>query len=286
MIKNKLKIINIFLSLFIMVAMALGIISVTTLFTAAISVGGKPDTIPAVTTAKSTNSVNLSASYNWAGYVSTGGTYTSVSSTWTVLSASSTDYLAADATWVGIGGVTSKDLIQTGTMRVQNGSDATYQAWYELLPDFTQNVALTVSPGDSITATIKKQGGNQWSISLVDNTTGKKFSKTVTYKSSLSSAEWVEEMPLSDFGFISLDNFGTVKFTDAWTIKNGQKLDIAQAQAESINMKNSFGEVLASTSTISKTGFTVTRAQTNSPPSIIYLYSRGNGRWRVSRHSL
>src|SRR5207245_6035126 len=59
-----------------------------------------------------------STSRNWSGYVASGGTFTAVSATWTVptVSASTSGTSArADATWVGIGGATSTDLVPAGT---------------------------------------------------------------------------------------------------------------------------------------------------------------------------
>ncbi|HEY6019963.1 MAG TPA: G1 family glutamic endopeptidase [Candidatus Paceibacterota bacterium] len=80
------------------------------------------------------------ASYNWSGYVADQGDYSAVSATWVVPQAQyptgSTADIAADATWVGVGGVDSRDLIQAGTQALVDSSGATqYQAWYELLPD-------------------------------------------------------------------------------------------------------------------------------------------------------
>src|SRR5690348_4888732 len=64
-------------------------------------------------------------SSNWAGYVAEGGTYTGVSGAWhvPVPQDSAATSVAADATWVGIGGVESHDLIQAGTQAiVEDGS--------------------------------------------------------------------------------------------------------------------------------------------------------------------
>src|SRR5258707_409862 len=56
-----------------------------------------------------------STALNWAGYVSQKGVYTGVSGSWVVPSVTSTSQNAADAAWVGIGGVLTHDLIQAGT---------------------------------------------------------------------------------------------------------------------------------------------------------------------------
>src|SRR2546427_2616225 len=69
-------------------------------------------TTPNVTQPGTPASVTSSSS-NWSGYAANGGTFTSVTATWTVPTVSATSS-GADATWVGIGGLESQDLIQAG----------------------------------------------------------------------------------------------------------------------------------------------------------------------------
>ena len=54
-------------------------------------------------------------SRNWSGYAATGGKFTSVTGTWTVPQSNGSANFGSDATWVGIGGVNTRDLIQAGT---------------------------------------------------------------------------------------------------------------------------------------------------------------------------
>src|SRR5580704_15028254 len=75
-------------------------------------------------------------SLNWSGYAVTSGGITAVSSTFVVPSAGLVPPGFA-ATWTGIGGYNSTDLIQAGTAE-QSASDnpvlgPQYYAWYELL---------------------------------------------------------------------------------------------------------------------------------------------------------
>lgn len=201
-------------------------------------------------------------SYNWAGYISTGGTFTSVGGTWTVPQPENSSNFSADATWIGIGGISSSDLIQTGTEAIISSSgQIIYQAWYELLPNTSQAAAITINPGDSITASITQTQTGQWAIMLTDNTNGQNFQTVVSYDSSLSSAEWIEEMPSSTGGFIPLDNFGTAKFYNGWAVKDGTTVNISESQAQTITMLNASNEILASPSAIGTDGgsFTVTR---------------------------
>jgi len=208
-------------------------------------------------------------SFNWAGYVAQGGVYTAVSATWVVPSVDSgAADLAADATWVGIGGVSAADLIQAGTQELVDSDGGThYEAWYELLPEVSQPVGLAVSPGDSVTVSIMQAGPGHWHIAFVNNTTNKQTSVDVDYDSSLSSAEWIEEMPAaaSDRSFIPLDNFGTLSFSSAATVKDGQRISLSEAVALPVSMLNLQGEMLATPSLVGDNGsFSVVRSDVNS----------------------
>lgn len=145
-------------------------------------------------------------SLNWSGYAVTpaGGGVTAVSSTFTVPSAGLAPPGFA-ATWTGIGGFNTSDLIQAGTgeQSVPNNPvlGPQYFAWYELLPasetqltGCTGDANCTVTPGDSISVNISQVSGTTWSISMAD--AGKwSFNKDVTYSSSRSSGEWILEAP-------------------------------------------------------------------------------------------
>ncbi len=221
----------------------------------------------------------LNQSNNWAGYIATGGTFTSVSGSWIVPQVNTTG-TSSDATWVGIGGTTSRDLIQTGTRAVvNNNGQVSYQAWYETLPANSRKVPLTINPGDSITASIAQQSTNQWAISLHDTTTGQSYQTNVTYASSLSSVEWIEEMPVLGRSFIPLDNFGSVQFSALSTVKDGTTLTPAQANAHSIVMVNYSGQALAQPSAIGSDGASFTVTRTASAPTQIVSHISRSG-WR------
>jgi len=224
-------------------------------------------------TAATTQVSNATISRNWAGYQSTGGSYTSVSGSWVVpsVAANTVSEYTADAAWVGIGGVVSNDLIQAGTQEITDSKgDVTYQAWYELLPSTSQTVPLTISAGDAISVSINlvsgsaNSGTSQWSINITDQTTGKSYSTTVNYASTLSSAEWVEEMPSTALGnqnvYIPLDAFGSINFTGANTTENGLSMSLSQINADPLEITNNQNQPLTSLSTIGSNGsFTVTR---------------------------
>jgi peptidase A4-like protein len=179
-------------------------------------------------------------SQNWSGYAATGGTYTAVSGTWTVPQFAPDSPAGADATWVGIGGVHTRDLIQAGTQQTVSGSGSTqYQAWVETLPQASHPVPLSVNPGDSISISITQspQAQDQWQVSFTNNTSGQTYQVTEHYSSSMSSAEWIEEAPSAARGRqLPLDNFGSVSFSQGSTVKDGQSVSIADSGAQPITM--------------------------------------------------
>ena len=205
-------------------------------------------------------------SLNWAGYIANSGNFTSVSGTWTIPNVTDNlSFINADAAWVGIGGVSSHDLIQAGTLTIVDPYGGVFnQAFIETLPDYSQDIPLAVNPGDSITATISQQSPGYWNISVKNNTTGEIYQTSTTYSSTLSSAEWIEEMPSLRRGFIPLDNFGTIQFTDASVTQNGTAVTLAQAQAQRVDMINLDEQLIAATSDLANDGigFSVTRTGT------------------------
>ncbi|HEX5430216.1 MAG TPA: G1 family glutamic endopeptidase [Patescibacteria group bacterium] len=198
-------------------------------------------------------------SYNWAGYVSVdAGVYTAISGTWTVPTPTDNDY-NSDAAWVGIGGVTSDDLIQAGTLN----SNGVTESWYETLPDVITPLPLRISPGDKVSVSLDWLSGNVWKLDFRNDTTNKDYSTSIYYASSFSSAEWVEEMPSSNLGLMPLDDFGAVEFTSATTVENGNTVTIDQSGAQPMDMVNPQGQVLARASTINPDGTSFTVSRTN-----------------------
>lgn len=218
------------------------------------------------TTPPSGGGTQSSTSYrarNWAGYVALNATYTSVSGQWTVPHSTATTQTtySTDAAWVGIGGVSPHaDLIQAGTVDIVS-PDGTIQveAFYELLPSSAQYVsALTVSPGDTVSAVITQVSGSTWAITITDATTGQSYNTSVNYTSSLSSAEWIEEDPTgADGQLMPLGNFGTVPFSGTQTTANGAVMGAGSASASSITMVDSSGNIIAAPSSLQGDSFNV-----------------------------
>src|SRR6267142_2227064 len=201
-------------------------------------------------------------SRNWSGYVASGGTFTGVRGTWTVPTVAPTG-TSADATWVGIGGATTTDLVQAGTQAVVNNGVVHYDAWIETLPQASQPVPLTIAAGDTVTVSITQQSVNFWGISMTDVTSGGSWTGTVQYTSSVSSAEWIQEAPSTGKGVVVLDQFGTLQFTNTSTVMNGTAVTPAAAHATAVTMVNrKTGVTLATPSALGPDGtsFSVARS--------------------------
>jgi hypothetical protein len=206
-------------------------------------------------------------SQNWSGYAATGGIFTGVSATWSVPQFAADAAGGADATWVGIGGVRSRDLIQAGTQETVSGRGVTrYQAWVETLPQPSRAVPLAVRPGDSVSVSITQQGDTSWLIAFINITTGQSYQVTERYASSRSSAEWVQEAPSAQGGrLVPLEHFGTVTFSQASAVKDSQTVSIADAGGRAITMIGNRGQPLAQPSPLDAEGASFDVSRTPSP---------------------
>lgn len=143
------------------------------------------------------------ASSNWSGYAqetSAPGTFTGVSDTFVVptvdTSTKGTQYVAD---WVGIGGYNDSTLVQTGIQAVvqtrRGDRVVTYDAWTEIIPAAEKPLALTILPGDTVTASVLETSTNEWKMEVDDVTSGHHAAVSVAYDSSGESAEAINERP-------------------------------------------------------------------------------------------
>jgi hypothetical protein len=202
-------------------------------------------------------------SSNWSGYMTTGSRFTTVSGSWIAPSpaATSTTSSSFDATWIGIGGVTSPDLIQIGTSNIVSASGiVSSSAFYELLPAAAVTISsLPIAPGNRISASITEISANQWTVSITNLTLNQTYTMSLSYTSAHSSAEWIEEDPsYADGNKTPLDNFGTASFNSGLTTIGGVSLSIAAANASSITMVNNLGKVVAIPNNVIDGNFSVT----------------------------
>jgi hypothetical protein len=174
---------------------------------------------------------------NWAGYSVTAPnvTYSDVNGTWVVPTVKCTAAGAEtySSLWVGIGGygTDSASLEQIGTdANCDASGNATYTAWYELVPAPAVNLkAFVVSPGDIVAAHVHV-AGTRVTLEITDQTTGAAFARTLRMASpDVSSAEWIAEAPaqcdsasnLQTCSALPLANFGKATFTNATATSAG-----------------------------------------------------------------
>ncbi len=160
---------------------------------------------------------HLSATYttNWSGQVLSGGTFTGIGGTWIVPSVVPNASAESSATWLGIDGVTSTTLIQTGTTQETSGGSTDYFAWLEMYPNPPINLTnAPVSPGDQLRASIIETSVNVWNIAIEDTTANWIYSASYGFNTPATSAEWIEEAPEINDTQSMLANFASAPFTN------------------------------------------------------------------------
>lgn len=209
--------------------------------------------------------LQTSSSNNWSGYdqgTIEQGTklFNSVSGYWTVPTATqhTSGQAEASSDWIGIGGgcvdagctVTDETLIQTGTEQdVSASGQASYSAWWEIIPAPSLTISMTVSPGDRMYASIAEvvPDVNVWTITLKDITRGESYTTTVPYASSQLTAEWIQETPLelgTSPGLAALPNLTDPDF-DLATV-NGAPANLKSSEA--MDLVSSSGQVIGAPS--------------------------------------
>lgn len=187
----------------------------------------------------------------------------SISASWVVPQISVSVNDTFSSVWVGVGGFGESSLIQAGTEQHCVNGHLEYFAWYELLPyTITRIHTLDIQPGDKITTSIilVDENKNTWVITVTDETEGAEFQKTVTYNSSMKSAEWIVERPTVNNTISTLANFGEATVTNCTTTINGVSGSIDNFTFTPAIMVDSNDLELVSTSPLSGDGssFTVT----------------------------
>ena len=176
------------------------------------------------------NQGSASNSLDWAGYVATGHTFSSVSGSWRQPAVTCTAAKASQsAFWVGLDGFAKSDqtVEQIGTdsdcakAKKKAPGAAQYYAWYELFPAglvVLPTGTYPVTPGDQLSASVHVSGAT-YTLDLQD---GAKW----TYSTSVNtptteqnaSAEWIAESPSTCGKKCKpglLADFGSVTFTGA-----------------------------------------------------------------------
>jgi len=226
------------------------------------------------------------ASANWSGYVvpSAGSLITEASGEWTVptLDCANTPNGGA-ATWVGIGGYGGRSgaLIQTGVDAICVDGAQQDLPWWEIYPsDPNYDIYFndfTVSPGDSLKASILQTSTGSWETRLDDLSTGQSgimvtgaiwgvytdgshapfpeqgSTAGASYAGGYT-AEWIvedytlfasgQEAPFADYGTVSFSDLTTS--LPSWSLTPSEELELSPG-----------GTVLSTPSAPSNDGFSV-----------------------------
>ena len=213
---------------------------------------------------RSVRGLNQVSSTNWSGYAdnnTAGHTYAAVASNWTEPSASCTSTGSLAAFWVGIDGYSSGSVEQDGTLIECYRSRAYYYSWWEMYPsNAIQVVGSSVSPGDSISASVVKSG-SRYTLRVTDSThSANSFTTTQTCSSCAdSSAEWIAEAPSGSSGVYPLSNSHSWSTSGA-SVTSGSSGVISSFPNDELTMIDSSGAVKAQPGSLndSGNGFTVT----------------------------
>jgi Peptidase A4 family len=197
-------------------------------------------------------------STNWSGYADTGSNFSKVSAHWTEPTATCTSTTSLAAFWVGIDGFTSDSVEQDGTLIECSGGSAFYFTWWEMFPsNDIQVVGDTLSPGDSINASVTRSG-TSYSLKLTDSTdTADSFSTKQTCSASScvdSSAEWIAEAPSSSSGVEPLSHFSTWKCASSKVSTTSASGVISSFTDDEITMVDSSGNVESQPSHLNAAG--------------------------------
>ncbi|CAB1130172.1 protein of unknown function [Candidatus Hydrogenisulfobacillus filiaventi] len=153
------------------------------------------------------------ASRNWSGYVAHGQNVEAVQARWRVPVASTPGSVAV---WVGIGGVTTRRLLQAGTLTQYGPVGSSTMLWIEGLPRGMEPVLDGLSPGETVRVVIRRTAPGQWAVALAAG--GQHHTYTIRYHlpPGPDTAEWVVEDPYRPHqGFVRLTDFSPVQLSGA-----------------------------------------------------------------------
>jgi hypothetical protein len=204
-------------------------------------------------------------STNWSGYAddnSAGNTYSKVTGGWTEPSVSCTKRTSLAAFWVGIDGYSSGSVEQDGTLAECYLGSAYYYTWWEMYPSNAIQVAgSSLSPGDSISASVVKSG-TSYTLTVTDSTHPANSFSTVQSCSNCadSSAEWIAEAPSGSRGVYPLSDFHSWTERGATVTSGSTSGVISTFPDDKIIMIDSAGRTKALPGALNSSGngFTVT----------------------------
>ncbi len=203
-------------------------------------------------------------SSNWAGYGLIKKQYVSVSGEWTQPEVDCSAGRETNASlWVGLDGVKSHTVQQTGTSadcHANGGTSADYYAWYEMFPLPAHRVPVEVHPGDHFSASVHALSAEQFELTLNNLTTGQSFTTSAERRGDWpTSAEWVLEpaaLCKRTCATSELAQFADVIFTNlaAETTDGPVALPTAAGQLVQFDLRSKKGARFARVSTLTGDG--------------------------------
>jgi hypothetical protein len=146
----------------------------------------------------------------WSGYAALGAGFTSVSAGWTAPAVRCGSTTQVVGPWVGLGGVATNSVQQTGLEVTCATGQPVYRAWYESAPEPPVYHADPVRQGDRMTAKVVRTATG-YTLTVADLT--RNWSRTVRtalQQDDHASAEVVLESPTAAF-----PAFGALTVTNA-----------------------------------------------------------------------
>jgi hypothetical protein len=238
-------------------------------------------TLTSVRTAEShpvRNGVTSSAlaSANWSGLIDNGpgASFTEIQGDWTVPAVVSSAGDEASGTWIGIDGVSTSSLIQTGTAQ-NTGPDFggnQYLAWVELLPGTEEPIGNSselapVEPGDTMQASILEGSTDVWTIALNDVTQDWSFSQQFSYSTPGTTAEWIEEAPTVNGSVSTLADYGSTTFTNLGV----GGTDVSAAVTTPVVLEAASGAIVSYPSDLNSSGTSFSLFYGSPPPQVTWV---------------
>jgi hypothetical protein len=219
------------------------------------------------------NGKGVLTSVNWAGYIDTGATFSSVAGDWVQPTATCPKSQVQQAAfWVGIGGYVQgdSDIEQIGTdsdCLKKNGSKSAggpnYYAWYQMYPQSVVVLPTSsdpVSAGQTIEASVTVSGANRYTLDITD--VGHWTFSTVQSQASQpedASAEWITEAPQNcntkgKCKVLPLADFGSIPYSSASA--NGEAISGSGLTDTQVNMTTKNGKTTKAATSALGTGGT------------------------------
>ena len=216
------------------------------------------------------NTVTDYTSHNWDGYFATaandGTDFTSISAQWVVPAVTCTSKTSYAGFWIGFDGWWNDSVEQDGTDAECVRGVASYNVWWEMYPYNQVQNGFSITPGDTIKATVSYSAGTKlFTMIVVDVTNGQTLNKSSKCHSDQngcqrSSADVISEDiggGTDTDGLYYLPNYGTATYTNiSVTDTSGHVGSLSDSawQAGLVNEVSSTSITKQSTSALSSNG--------------------------------